>query len=69
MSALAALDSLVPDMIRRAREMPTDELRAMYAEGTALGSQSTLWTDTMVALATVLSERVAAEATSSEVTR
>ncbi len=66
MSALAALDAMVPAMILRAREWPTDKLRATYQEGLELsrngGPTATLWEETMVAVATVLRERAAAEA-------
>lgn len=66
MSALAALDAMVPAMILRARTWDTDRLRALYAEGLELsqseGPTATLWEETMIAVGTVLRERATAEA-------
>jgi hypothetical protein len=56
-NALAALDPTVPDMVALAQSMPTDTLRAMYAEGTRPEATSPLWVDTLYAVGLVLAAR------------
>ena len=57
MNALAALDSMVPDMVNLARALPTETLGTMWQEGTQPDATSPFWGDTLLAVGIVLAAR------------